>query len=190
MSKIIFDTETTGLPAKKGWDLYYPPKQLEKYNNSRLVQLGYIVLDNTNTVVKRKSFLVKPDNFTINNSYIHGITTEEALQNGINIKKGLEEFENDLKKSNTLIAHNMLFDYHILLSECHRYSLNSLIELIREKEHYCTMKQGQTFMNQWKSPKLTELFSHLYPNETWNQKHDALDDCDKCLKCYLKLSKF
>ena len=38
-------------------------------------------------------------------------------------------------------------------------------------------------------PKLVELFPYLYNGEIWNQIHDALDDADICMKCYIKMNE-
>lgn len=185
--KIVFDTETTGLPIMLEWDKYHDPSDTEKYQDSRLVQLGYILSNEDGEIVKTKSHIIKPEDFTITNERFHGISNSKALKEGETLKTVLEEFGTLLKKCDTLIAHNINFDLHILLSECYRLGLNDIISNIREIEKFCTMKEGQKITCTYKSPKLIQLYHFLYPEETWKQTHNALDDAHICLKCYKKL---
>ena len=39
MYTFIFDTETSGLPKRLGWDRYHPYHQTENYNGSRIVSI-------------------------------------------------------------------------------------------------------------------------------------------------------
>jgi hypothetical protein len=36
---MVLDTETTGLPSSRN------PQELDKFNNARLIELGYIIFD-------------------------------------------------------------------------------------------------------------------------------------------------
>lgn len=185
--KIILDLETNGLPEKKGNDFYNPSDTL-KYENSRIVQIGYIMIDNSNEIIARKSFLVKPT-FEITNSNIHGITKETALKYGLDIEDILRILEHDFKNCNLFISHNIPFDKNVLLSEIYRINkFSSLLICLITTSTFCTMENGRKKFTLQKFPKLIELFKLCYPNEKWIQIHDALDDCEKCLKCYKKIS--
>ena len=82
MKCIVLDTETSGLPVRKGWDVYHNPKQFDKYySDCRVIELGCIVFDDDAEVLQYES-LVIPNGFTINNSQYHGITTEKATKEG------------------------------------------------------------------------------------------------------------
>ena len=188
MNKIIFDTETTGIPERKGFNKYFHPSQIERYNSSRIVEIAYIILDKNNNEVKNYTTIIKPDNFFIENSNIHNITQDKAEKEGICFKHMISLFYGDLKNCDTLIAHNLNFDINILLSECYRYGFKNIIDEINLKNQYCTMLKGKSilFENDSKYPKLIELYNHIY-SEQFNQIHNALDDCIKCQKCYLKL---
>jgi hypothetical protein len=188
MNKIVFDTETTGLPIRKsGFNNYYDPSLTHCYDTSRLVQLGYIVLDKSNNVVKKYSTIIKPDKFKIENSEIHGITNIMAENTGLKVVDVLEIFLKDVKECDTLIAHNIKFDYHIIISEMYRAELNDMIKEFGSKKLYCTMLEATKLYSLQKTPKLSELFTLLYPDRNWVQKHDALDDSEYCMLCYLKM---
>ena len=208
--KLVFDTETTGLPETKGFDNFYPPAHTKYYENSRLIELAYAIVDDNFSVVKKVSNLIAPNYFIINNSHIHGITNEMA-EKGVSIEEALYKFEKDILKYsvNTLIAHNANFDLHIILSEAYRikmdnsrqYEPDSLISLLTLKDNIkieCTMKMSHSlivstipenihpFINFVKSPKLVELHKFLF-NEEVKQEHRAMSDVEICLKCYYRL---
>jgi DNA polymerase-3 subunit alpha len=187
MNKIVFDTETTGLPVRKGFDNYYDPSLTHCYDSSRLVQVGYIVLDRDNNVVKKYSSIVKPDKFKIENSEIHGITQHIAENVGNDIVDVLEAFMNDVKECDTLVAHNIKFDYNIIISEMYRADLKEMVREFGKKKLYCTMLEARRLYNLPKSPKLVELFGMLHGGRKWSQIHDAMDDAECCMLCYVKM---
>lgn len=189
MKTIVFDTETTGLPERKGWNQYFHPSDEEKYERSRLIQLGFIVIDENGKPVIKKSYIIKPEGFTITNQQIHGICNNTALQKGKPLKSVLQNFNKILEDCDTIVAHNIDFDCNIVLAECYRLGLETLIYRLETIKRFCTMKYGKQYIGKHKSPRLKELYEYLYPNETWIQKHDALDDAHICLACYLELTK-
>jgi len=185
---LIFDIETTGLPERKGFNNYYEPCETKYYNNSRMIELGYIICSNSGILIKEVDDLIKPDNFSINNSNIHGITNVMANGFGKDINIVLNDLNNDLKNVNTIIAHNINFDYNILLSECYRYldSEHSIITDLKSKEQICTMKMGKDFLNVYKYPKLVDLHKNLF-NRDIKQEHRALSDVKLCAECYYRM---
>lgn len=185
--RILFlDTETTGLPDRIGFDNYYKPSLVEKYNNSRIIELAYVIVED-GKIVKKVSNLIKPDNFKIENSNIHGIDQTKAQEEGIDISIVLNEFELDIKQVNCIIAHNLLFDINILLSECYRYGKEDLINIINNVNKQCTMIQGKVKLNQYKYPKLIDLYKYYFNIEPV-QEHRALSDTMLCIDCYFKMN--
>lgn len=157
----VFDTETTGLPERcpNGWGSYWSYFMNEKYENSRIISIAWTTIHNFHkdkintantentstpqTIVEH--YLRYPEGFTeITNSHIHGITYEETIKNGVIfndllVKKNLYV---DILKSEYIIAHNINFDYHVLMNELYRIVsdneppiYNSL--LIRQKANSC-----------------------------------------------------
>jgi len=188
--QIIFDCETTGLPVTRGYDKYFPPEETKRYENARIVQIGYIILDGDKEVVSR-SILVKPNGFVIPEeaTRIHQISQERAMREGKEAKVVWAILAKELEKCDTFIAHNLLFDYNVLLAELYRHEKENLnlITALKNLKLYCTMKNGRQTFAFHKAPKLTELYKLCYPDGVWHQIHDALDDCRGCLLCYKRL---
>jgi DNA polymerase-3 subunit epsilon len=184
MNKIFIDTETTGLPIMIGYNRYNPYYQLEYYNTSRIIELGYMVYDSNNNKIKEFNKLIKPNNFEITNSDIHGITNEQAMNEGIDIIDALTELEEDLKNADTLIAHNINFDLNIILSEASRAKCTKLVESLHKKVKKCTFKLAQNIYK--KNFRLVNLYSHLF-NKEIIQEHRALSDVKILVDCYLEL---
>jgi DNA polymerase-3 subunit alpha len=184
---MVFDIETTGFPKK--WNVH--PFNVSNYDTCRVINLGYVLLDKNNNVIKKVDHLIKhPESIIIPNSDIHGITNQDIEDNGIPFNDVLTEFIVDIYSCKKLVAHNIDFDFNVLLSELYRNyeKCRKIIGQMYTKELVCTMKIGQQFMNITKYPKLTELYKRLY-NEEWNQTHRALDDATVCAKCYVHLTK-
>ena len=189
MSKTMFlDTETNGLPELRGWGIYHEPMFLSYYDNSRIIELAYIIYNDDKTISKSVNYIIRPDGFVINNSEIHGITTDDAREYGIDIQEVFEEFESDLNDINVIIGHNIKFDLHIILSECYRYNNISLVKKINKIDKKCTMELGKIYMKSQKFPKLIELYHYLF-NKSIDQEHRALTDTRICADCYYRMKQ-
>jgi len=192
MKYIVLDTETTGVPPREeGFDSYPDPQQYDiHYKDCRLVELGYVV-NNTDdskqdVEISRYDRIVKPINFTINNSDFHHITTEIATAKGESLSAVLNQLTVDLESCSIIVGHNINFDIHILLAEAYRTGNDKLVNLLISKEQFCTMTHGKNRMKTKKSPKLTELYKFLY-NKPLDQSHRALLDVIATIQCYNKL---
>ncbi len=187
MTTLIFDLETSGLPATYGFSKYYDPSKLIFYDSSRIVELAYQLYESKN-LIKEYSQIIKPVGFKISNERFHGISHKKALDEGENILDVLEQLTNDIESKNslTIVSHNLAFDYNILLSECHRNKHQKLNDLLSKANKYCTMKGGKQLIQTRKHPKLTELYKYLF-DEPINQEHRALSDTQICAKCYFAM---
>jgi DNA polymerase III epsilon subunit-like protein len=132
--------------------------------------------------------MIRPDGFEISaeSQAIHGISQQEATEQGVALSYVLSALDKVLQRSSAIIAHNVEFDVNVILSECYRLGMTTLVERIESLHHICTMKKGKEVMNIKKYPKLVELYKHLY-NETLENAHNALADTMCCYKCYLKM---
>lgn len=185
MSILFFDTETTGLPLRNNLTRELSnPEDFEKYQNARLIEIAYKIVSATD--ILSSSTLVKNETLKIDNTSIHGISTELALKHGKDISELLDEMLEDLNTYDVqkIVAHNVEFDFNILLAECYRYNKQDFIKKLSNiNEKYCTMKESYKFFNFKKFPKLSELYEYLF-KKTFQNQHTALSDCDACMKCY------
>ena len=185
---IIFDLETNGLPKKK--DKYSGEKSSEdekkldfsQYDSARVVQLCYTICNLKDlSSVNLKNFIIKADNFGIDNHNIHGITLERSLSEGVPIKDVFNEITVDFLRAKYLCAHNIEFDLNVLKSELYRYENALLFKHIETMKHICSMKTTKFVVNALsktnsiKNPKLSELYKFATGREMINQ-HDAKYD--------------
>ena len=209
----VFDTETTGLPAKgpSGFGSYWDYRDNSKYENARIVSIAWAFIENYKNNLQDKGFkgaeaplvhlLRHPEGFSeITNSNIHGITFENAFENGLKFNDILENCSLGelLLSSDYIVAHNAGFDLHVLLNELHRVGtelanrcINHLVEMRGTGRIVCTAilgtdickldfpsqsnYQGKKFKKNYKMPKLSELYKHYYGVEPENQ-HSADGD--------------
>jgi len=183
---LFFDTETTGVPR----NYKAPPSDL--LNWPRVVQLGWVVTDIQGCELKATNHIIRPDGFVIPEvvSRIHGITTEMAMRDGVQLHKALDEIAADMSAADKLFAHNMSFDENILGAEFLRAGRANVV---LQKPRGCTMLASTDFCaiagnygNKW--PKLQELHVKLF-GDPFEGDHDALVDVRACAKCYFELRK-
>jgi DNA polymerase-3 subunit alpha len=137
------------------------------------------------------TIFIKPDNFEIKNANIHHITQEMANTLGIKFSDAMKEIIPFIIGADVLIAHNVLFDKNILLSELFRYKLYDIIEYIRLIPTFCTGMNLRHITNirhgrYLKIPKLIELYKKLFGCNFPNM-HDASGDVTAMVKCFTKL---
>lgn len=188
---MIIDVETNGLPEYRG----VKPFIVSNFNHARLIELGYILINNNNNKVVKKFSKLINTNVLINNSDIHGITEDMVHNEGISINSMFSEFGGDLEEVDQIVAHNISFDINIILSELYRlynstnqFNVKRLIGQIYLKKQICTMKFCATnFIEFKKYPKLIDLHKMIYYDENMHQTHRALDDVMLCYDVYVFL---
>jgi DNA polymerase III epsilon subunit-like protein len=111
MHILVFDTETTGLPKSR------KDAKEEPDNWPHLVSISWVILDSENmfAITKQRNYIIKPLDWTIpeDSIKIHGITNEQAFS-GSSLKDVMSEFMSE--KPDFLIAHNLHFDYNVLVN--------------------------------------------------------------------------
>jgi len=221
----VFDTETTGLPYKSpnGWGTYWHYNMNEKYESARIVSIAWSSIHNfqkekvdtdtnTDTNTKIEHYLRFPEGFTeINNSHIHGITYDDIVKHGFTLnelllKKGLCV---DILKAEYIVAHNIGFDYHVLMNELYRLGTEHAkacmehLKILKDKgkcictaelsTDICKMEfktvsnyKGSKKVKTYKMPKLSELYVYYYGKEFENQ-HSADGDVKALLEIMKKM---
>lgn len=187
MKIIVFDLETTGLPMKNNNGDYYNYEDIKFYDKSRIVSICWNIYNDLGEIISCNYHIIKSMDFDINNnSYatkLNGITKEKS-NNGKNIKKILLNFSDDCKNCDILVAHNINFDYNIILSECFRYNMNNSIKNIKTIEKFCTKKNSNYIFGKYL--KLFELYKY-FNNKIFEGQHNALKDVEACANCYFNL---
>ena len=182
---LIFDTETTGLPAN-----YKAP--LTNFENwPRLVQLAWQCHDLNGKFLFAKNYVVKPDGFVIPEHVakdVHHITTEKAIEIGRDLDFVLQEFTADLQKATMVVGHNVEFDKNIVGCEYLRRNMPNALESVKT---LCTKESSTGFCAIMKDgkpkwPNLAELHQKLF-GEPFEDAHNAAGDVVATTRCFLEL---
>lgn len=183
---MVLDTETTGIPIMKDFNVFHEPSSLEYYKESRLIEIGYIIYSHEGTKLSDYECIIKPNDFIIKNHHIHGITNDIAKKEGKNINDALDNLNKSLDTIDLIVGHNIMFDISIILSECYRNNRKDLIEKLKIKFTICTMKMAKNIFGTIYN--LQTLYRMLH-NKYTDQKHRALDDAHICADCYFFMLK-
>lgn len=181
---LFFDVESTGLAAKGQMNNPNHPE------TPRLVELGALLYDDKKLYGKLE-LIVKPDGFIIPKaaSDVHGITTERALKEGIPLAEAMERFSKMINLADTIVAHNISYDYLVYRGECIRLGLD---DLMKDKKRVCTKELGTDICKipgnygKYKWPNLQELYFHLF-GEKFSGAHSAVADITACARCYFEI---
>jgi DNA polymerase III subunit epsilon len=189
---MFFDTETTGLPDFKA------PSDAPQ--QPRLVQLAMISVDpETRERMGRSNMIVRPDGWTIpdETAALHGITTERAMDEGMNFADVMEEFHSFLALSNHQLAYGLPFDQRIMRIAMFREGKSRVEIEAREKmPGTCIMRLATplckipptaammaTGRKTFKNPKLAEAMKILMDEELIGA-HDAMADIEGAMRLY------
>lgn len=182
---LIFDTETTGLPKD------YNAPISDSDNWPRMVQIAWLKYDSSGKQIAERNYIVKPDGFTIpeDTVKIHGISTERAINEGVDLRTALNDFSKAINESSYLVAHNMNFDEKIVGAEFLRADVESKLF---ETRRVCTQDSSKNFCklgpygNKW--PSLSELHVKLF-NKNFEEAHNAAVDVRACADCFFELKR-
>lgn len=194
---MCFDTETDKLPIKKKKNGFIN----FDFNNVNLEQISYILFNytNINNITKTYNYYVNyltdelEQNFQ-ENPITH--ITLDQIKNGKNINLVLDDFYNDVKDIDIIIAHNAQFDITLMKNLALRYQKYKLFHKLKNINIFDTMKYGGSLgLNLINKPyiKLEDLYKIVINSdnnindENTKTKHEALDDTIHCYKCFLYL---
>ncbi|MBK9282772.1 MAG: DNA polymerase III subunit alpha [Sphingobacteriaceae bacterium] len=186
---LIFDTETTGLPRNYN----APPSDADNW--PRLVQLAWQLHDAQGKLLDHHSVIVKPEGYTIpfNAVNVHGITTDRALKEGVELKAVLTQFINVMAKAQYICGHNILFDVNIVAAELLRcgesdvVSPKSIIDTKNDQTtNFCAIPGGRGGKFKW--PTLTELYTKLF-GSGFAEAHNAAFDVQATSKTFFEILK-
>jgi DNA polymerase III epsilon subunit-like protein len=178
---IVLDTETTGLPMKR-----INVNQISDtyaYATARMLQFSWGMYDRDGKLIQTNDHIIKPENYEVRSTEIHGITKEIANR-GEKFVKILGKFLDDMGKAKYLIGHNIEFDINVLKNECLNRNMMDEMKMIDGKKTICTMKTCKNLVNskskigRSKNPTQHELFEFVMGREmenAHNSKYDVLN---------------
>jgi len=186
---LFLDTETSGLPDFN--------KRARDPSQPHLVQLAAIVTDELGGALESQYAIIKPDGWTIPKeaSDVHGITNEIANRVGIPEKEAAGLLLGMMRRSELLVAHNVMFDKFIARIAMRRFDLITDEDDAAWKAMptFCTMREmtdicrlpGKRY-GQFKYPRLSEAYFQAF-GRALNGAHDALVDLNACKEIYFWL---
>ncbi|SEA68709.1 DNA polymerase III subunit alpha [Bizionia paragorgiae] len=184
---LIFDTETTGLP--KRWDA--PITDVDNW--PRCIQIAWQLHDAMGNCVESQDYLVKPDGFNIpyDAEKIHGISTELAEEQGVELSEVLAKFNIALGKAKFVVGQNVKFDLNIMGAEFVRENVQNVLQELpvldtctEHTANLCEIPGGR--YGKFKLPTLTELHQYLF-GTPFSEAHNATADVEATTRCFLEL---
>ena len=180
MKQIFFDIETTGLPENKGFGVFYNPRILSKYQNARMIELGFVVKSDHDETIE-ESYLAFDDTINVPEN-VHNITKEELRLSSHSHYYVLSEFSKHLTEPCELLSYNIGFDINILMSECYRLGREDIIDKIKKCKLTCIMNMGRKMLKRKYNVKLSQLAQ--IAGCKIEQNHRALSDVHIAMACY------
>ncbi|MAP67384.1 MAG: hypothetical protein CMF80_06790 [Candidatus Marinimicrobia bacterium] len=196
MRILVFDTETTNLPEKNARVI---SDDLEKW--PYIIQLSYLVYEfneDASSTYVTDNIIYLPPHVEISEKSIsmHNITRERSESEGIFIHDALSLFNNQVKKADVIVGHNIKFDKEMISVECLRNNIKNIFcpwENIAK--YYCTMKNtrkhcGIIAKNKTtgepyeKYPTLSELHEKLF-GDVPKGTHNSMVDVLISFRCYM-----
>ena len=183
---LVFDTETTGLPAR------YDAPISDVANWPRVIQLAWAFYGPDRQLIDSRVDLIKPDGWTVpvEKFWIeNGFSQAKSEAEGIPIRDALDGFMERVEQTQYLVAHNLSYDHPVLGAECVRAGLRSR----HKPERMCTKDVSTDFCALpgkygYKWPTLSELHQKLFDVD-FEGAHDALMDVKACAKCLFELER-
>jgi len=184
MSKLFFDTETSGLVQH--WLSHDHPSQ------PHIIQLAAMVTDNDGAELNAMNVIIRPEGWEVQPgaAAVHGISTERAMDEGVSLLLAIEEFT-AMTETEEAVGHNIRFDQKVVEAELAR--LGHKVDGYWPAKKTCTMLSSTNvcrILNPrgggYKWPKLTEAYLHFFGLEMENA-HDAMADVRGCKEVYFEM---
>lgn len=192
MNFLIFDTVTTEMLSEH--DMDFP----------HIIELSFLLINENGDIIKEYSNLIIPNGWEIPNekSWIdNGYSNKNNINNGVEILNALAQFFYALAEADYIVAHNLDFDYGVLISEFMRYKrylnhtfINEML-ISFEYRKICTMQQSAEYckipkinMIDYEYPRLQELYFKLFEKK-YDTKHSLLEEVHIIKECFFRLKE-
>lgn len=188
MNTLVFDTETTGLP------LWNDPS--DHPDQPYIVDIAASLFDPTGLEIDRFDAIVKPGvPIPEELARLHGITTEMAMESGIEIAEAHANLMALVDKASLIVGHNVSFDIRLARIQAARATgekwdnpLPTFCTMRRTTNICKILKANPRCHNDWKWPNLTEAVRHFFAEDHSNA-HRARADCDATARIYFHLKE-
>ncbi len=182
---LFFDVETTGMP--RNWKAPVS----DTFNWPRMVQIAWQAYDKDRLCTDAQEFIIKPEGWEIpyEAERIHKISTERALEEGVELKGVLQQFAKAIDEAEYIIAHNLNFDEKVVGAEFIRKSIE---HRLFSSERFCTMQESTYYCKlpgtggRFKWPTLSELHQKLF-GVRFADAHSAMADTQATANCFFRL---
>lgn len=180
---LFFDTETTGLPKKRG---------VSALDDSSvwpdLVSISWQLYDDRE-MVRKESHIIKPEGFKIPDESVrfHGITTELAEVHGKPLNEILIQFAEDVILSDRIVAHNLEFDKNVIFHSF-KWRLSKDVNWWPVNSEFCSLQKAMNEMKMpskfgkpsdpYKMPGLDELWKDTFGTDAPANAHSSERDVD------------
>lgn len=177
---LAFDCETTGLPTNRRCGY----KNLEAFDPCRLVSLAIVEFDENHKECGTWHYMVQPEGFQVQATEIHGITHEQAVQEGRPFDEIYEDIRIMFTEIPTIVGHNLEFDINCLSSEIYRRGLD--LDFMQKINPVCTLKMTRSIY--FEPRKLGRLYRELFGHDL-EGAHDALNDARAAGEVYARFTR-
>lgn len=216
MKIMAYDTETSGLPA------FGEPS--ESPNQPHLVELAAVLLDHDGSIAKTISHIIRPNGWNWDETSeafkAHGISYEQAMDEGIPEADALYDFECLRSSADMRVAHNESFDAKILRIAYKRYGdgvdsgerhwssysqaeKDAIADTFAIMPKFCTMKASTNVVKLPPTEKMiAKGMGRLFKNPTLDEAyqhyfkrpitgaHRALSDAKHCADLFLAIQGY
>ncbi len=186
MKYLIFDASANGKPKS-----YKLPVE-DSFNWPRLLHLSWIILDDHLKPIEDFNCLVIPEGFSPDKTSLksHHLEEENLREKGNRLSDVLDSFEQSVKASDYVFAHNLKFNEGVVGSEYHRMTRANPLAgadsycLMHEATYYCKLpgKKG------YKWPTLQEMHSIIF-KQGFTPSNNARADVIAAARCFIALKK-
>jgi DNA polymerase III epsilon subunit-like protein len=171
---MVIDTETIGLPPHKSI-----PMTSAEWERCRVVQIAWKLLSSG----VMRNYIIRPDDFQVQLTSIHGITQKQAEEEGVPMKEVLSQLVEDLKTVAVVVAHNIDFDHQVVAYELYRAGVSCEWDSdVLKKE--CTMQLARVAGIVEKPTRLGVLYETCFHKPPVNKLHRADADVEVCAEIY------
>jgi DNA polymerase III epsilon subunit-like protein len=179
---LFFDTETTGLPRKRGISALDDGTIWPE-----LVSISWQIFDDKE-FTRKESSIIKPVGFKIPAMSVkfHGITTEFAEDHGKPLNNVMTLFAGDAKSADVIVAHNMEFDKNVVF-HAFKWRLFKDVDWWPPVE-FCSLQKSMLEMklyspygrpsDPYKMPSLAELYKDTFDLPEPPRAHSSDRDVD------------